>query len=228
MTRRTLPRGLLLLSVLALAPSVFARGVTPYLPLNLDPAMQNAVERVLILGDEPVLARPIPAALVQEALPKACRVDRPLCKRVQHYLRRYMHSNGVEFASISAGVTGGHSNITLPNAHGEKAQSAFQAAAAGYLQPNSHILLNLGGEVYQGRVTPTGTMLSLGFDWAQLDIGYRDHWWSPLTDSSMLISTEAPTMPSITLSNYQPLTRLGLQYEIFVAQMSQSSRIQLP
>ena len=228
MTRRTLPRGLLLLSLLALAPSVFARGVTPYLPLNLDPAMQNAVELVLILGDEPVLARPIPAALVQEALPKACRVDRPLCDRVRHYLRRYMHSNGVEFASVSVGVTGGHSNITLPNAHGEKAQSPFQIAAAGYVQPNSHILLNLGGDIYKGRVTPTGTMLSLGFDWAQLDIGYRDHWWSPLTDSSMLISTEAPTMPSITLSNYQPLTRLGLQYEIFVAQMSQSSRIQLP
>ena len=228
MTRRCLPRGLMLLTLLALSPTVFARGVTPYLPLNLDPAIQNAVERVLILGDEPVLSRPIPAALVLEALPKACRVDRPLCERVRHYLRRYMHSNGVEFASVSLGVTAGNSNITLPNQHGEKAQSAYQLAGAGYIQPNSHILLNLGAEVYQGRVTPTGTVLSLGFDWAQLDIGYRDHWWSPLTDSSMLISTEAPTMPSITLSNYQPLTRLGLEYEIFIAQMSQSSRIQLP
>src|ERR1700740_3546648 len=70
-------------------------------------------------------------------------------------------------------------------------------------------------------------MLSLGFDWAQLDVGYRDHWWSPMTDSSMLISTEAPTMPSITLSNYRPLTRLGLQYELFVARMSPSNDIEL-
>jgi len=35
-------------------------------------------------------------------------------------------------------------------------------------------------------------------------------------------------MPSITLSNYRPLTRLGLQYEAFVARMSESDRIELP
>lgn len=205
-----------------------ALGVSPYLPLNLDPDVETQVERVLILGDEPVMTRPIPAALVLDALPKACRIDRPLCERVRHYLDRYMHTTDVEFTSVSLADTSGSANIVLPNQHGEKAQSPYQVAAAAYLQPNSYMLLNVGGVAYQGRATPTGTMLSLGFDWAQLDIGWRDHWWSPMTDSSMLISTEAPTMPSITLSNYQPLTRLGLTYEAFVARMSESDRIELP
>src|SRR4029453_16775005 len=66
----------------------------------------------------------------------------------------------------------------------------------------------------------TGAFLSLGWEYAQLDVGYRDHWWSPMTDSSMLISTQARTMPGITLSNYTPLTKLGLQYEGFLAEMS--------
>jgi hypothetical protein len=48
-----------------------------------------------------------------------------------------------------------------------------------------------------------------------------------MADSSMLLSTEAPTMPSITLSNYQPLTRLGIHYEIFTARMSRSDKIEL-
>ena len=204
-----------------------ALGVSPYLPLNLDPDVESQVERVLILGDEPVMTRPIPAALVLEALPKACKVDRPLCESVQHYLDRYMKSSGVEFTSLSAAATSGSSKIVLPNQHGEKAQSPYEVAGAAYLQPNSYMLLNVGGVAYQGRATPTGTMLSLGFDWAQLDIGWRDHWWSPMTDSAMLISTEAPTMPSITLSNYRPLTRLGFQYETFLARMSESDRIQL-
>jgi Capsule assembly protein Wzi len=219
---------LLAASFMASQGVAHALGVTPYLPLNLDPDIETQVERVLILGDEPVMTRPIPAALVLEALPKACKVDRPLCKRVRHYLERYMHSTGVEFTSVSLAETSGSSNITLPNQHGEKAQSPYQVAAAAYIQPNSYMLLNVGGVAYQGRATPTGTMLSLGFDWAQLDIGWRDHWWSPLTDSSTLISTEAPTMPSITLSNYRPLTRLGLQYGLFVARMSESDRIELP
>jgi hypothetical protein len=204
-----------------------ALGVSPYLPLNLDPDVENQVERVLILGDEPVMSRPIPAALVLDALPKACKVDRPLCERVRHYLDRYMHTTDVEFTSVSAAATSGSSNIVLPNQHGEKAQSPYQVAGAAYIQPNSYMLLNVGGVASQGFATPTGTMLSLGFDWAQLDIGWRDHWWSPMTDSAMLISTEAPTMPSITLSNYRPLTRLGFQYEGFVARMSESDRIEL-
>ena len=219
---------LLAATCIASQGAAYALGVTPYLPLNLDPDVESQVERVLILGDEPVMVRPIPAALVLEALPKACKVDRPLCESVRRYLDRYMQGTGVEFTSLSAAVTSGSSNIVLPNQHGEKAQSPYQVAAAAYLQPNSYMLLNVGGVAYQGHATPTGTMLSLGFDWAQLDIGWRDHWWSPMTDSAMLISTEAPTMPSITLSNYRPLTRLGLQYEVFVARMSESDRIVLP
>jgi hypothetical protein len=35
-------------------------------------------------------------------------------------------------------------------------------------------------------------------------------------------------MPSVTLSNYRPLTRIGLQYEAFIARMSESDRIELP
>ncbi len=227
MIRRPLMWGLSLLGVMLLCGSALASGVSPYLPLNLDPAVQNAIDRVLILGDQPVLVRPIPAALVLRALPKACRVDRPLCERVRKYLRRYMRGTGVEFTSVTLAATGGKSNTTLPNQHGRRAQSPYQVSGAAYIQPNPYMLLNVGGVGYQGRFTPTGTMLSLGFDWAQLDIGWRDHWWSPLTDSSMLISTEAPTMPSITLSNTLPLTRLGLQYQVFVARMSEQRHIEL-
>jgi hypothetical protein len=68
-------------------------------------------------------------------------------------------------------------------------------------------------------------MLSIGTNWAQLDLGYRPHWMSPMTDSSMMISTEAPTMLSATLSNYEPLTRLGFQYEFFWGVMSRSDHI---
>jgi hypothetical protein len=202
-------------------------GVTPYLPLNLDPDVENAIERVMILGDVPVMSRPVRAARVLDALPKACEVDRQLCERVRRYLDRYMHDAGVEFVSLSAAVPIESSNIPLPNQHGTKAQSPFAISGAGYIQPNPYMLFSVGGEAHQGRATPTGTMLSLGFDWAQLDLGWRDHWWSPMTDSSMLISTEAPTMPGVTLSNSRPLTRLGIDYEVFAARMSESSRIQL-
>ena len=211
-----------------LSPGVLsARGVTPYLPLNLDPELEREVERVMVLGGKPVLTRPIPAAAVLDALPKACALDSVLCGRVRRSLKRYMQETGVEFLSAEAAATSG-AKVVMPNQHGQSEQSPWQLAGAGYIQPSDYLLVNIGGVGYDGRETPTGSFASLGFDWAQLDIGYRDHWWSPMTDSAMLISTEAPTMPSITLSNYRPLTRLGWQYEVFLARMSHTDKIVLP
>jgi hypothetical protein len=201
--------------------------VSPYLPLNLDPELEREVERVLILGDKPVMTRPIPAAAVLDALPKACAVDPVLCRRVRRALKVYMHDSALEFASIEGSAVNGDSKLVIPNLHGQTEQSQWQVAGAGYLQPSDYFLVNLGGVAYDGRQKPTGSFVSLGFEGAQLDVGFRDHWWSPMTDSAMLISTEAPTMPSVTLSNYAPLTRLGWHYEVFVARMSHTDKIEL-
>jgi hypothetical protein len=212
--------------MLAAAP-LHARGVSPYLPLNLDPELEREVERVLILGDKPVMTRPIPAAVVLDALPKACAVDPVLCRRVRRALKAYMHDSALEFASVEGSAVSGDSKLVIPNQFGQTEQSQWQVAFAGYLQPSDYFLVNLGGVAYDGRQKPTGSFVSVGWDWAQLDVGFRDHWWSPMTDSAMLISTEAPTMPSVTLSNYTPLTRLGWQYEFFVARMSYTDKIEL-
>jgi hypothetical protein len=87
------------------------------------------------------------------------------------------------------------------------------------------VLLDAGVVAYEGHTNFNGSMISLGFSFAQLDIGFRPHWFSPMTDSSLLMSTEAPTMPSVTLSNYAPLTAANLHYEFFLARMSNSNRI---
>src|SRR5690606_11037485 len=160
-----------------------------------------------------------------DALPTACERDRALCEEVRRYLDRYMNKYGVSHARVQGAIVSGDSTATLPNRHGEPVDSAWRVAASGYYQPNDYVILNVGGVAYDGQTTPTGSFLSLGFDFAQLDIGYRDHWLGPMRDSSSIISTEAPTMPSITLSNYEPISRLGLSYEVFAAEMSRQSDI---
>ncbi|MGE0521002.1 MAG: capsule assembly Wzi family protein, partial [Candidatus Binatia bacterium] len=206
-----------------------ARGVSPYLPLDLEPEMERQIEQVLTLADKPFLTRPIAAAVVWDALPAACARDQALCRSVERYLTRYMHRAGVAEASISGAPTSGTSR-TVPNRHGLLTDSGWEASARVYWQPFDHALLTLGGVayeggIYDGDVTPTGSLLSLGWHFAQLDMGFRDHWLSPFTDSAMLLATEAPTMPSVTISNHVPLTRFGIHYEVFAAQMSESDNI---
>src|SRR5580693_3004228 len=99
----SLKKGFLAAVPLAVLHAVaHAKGVTPYLPLNLDPEIERQIERVLVLGDKPVMSRPIPAARVLDALPKACKVDAVLCENVRKYLKRYMRGAGLEFGSVGA------------------------------------------------------------------------------------------------------------------------------
>ena len=208
--------------VLAASAQVAAAGgVSGYLPLNLEPEMERQIERVLILADEPILKRPFAVALVEDALPQACMIDKPLCTKVKRYLQRYSRDYAVTHASATGAIAHDRDAGVVPNAHGLPVKSDWELSAQVFVQPNDYVLLSGGAIAYKGRSEPTGSMLSLGFNWAQLDIGYRDHWWSPATDSSMLASTEAPSTPSVTLSNYEPLTRLGFQYEFFLTRLSQ-------
>jgi hypothetical protein len=207
--------------------SALGAGVSSYLPLNLEPEMERQIERVLILADEPILKRPFAVALVEDALPQACKIDKPLCTKVKRYLERYSRDYALTHASAAGAITHG-ADVIVPNEYGLPSRSDWDVSVQGYVQPSDYLLLNGGAVSYEGHTDATGTMLSLGFNWAQLDVGYRPHWLSPLTDSSMLISTEAPTMPSVTLSNYEPLTRLGFQYEFFVEKMNQSGGDSVP
>jgi hypothetical protein len=212
--------GTLLFAALVWFPGIVtARGVSPYLPLNMSPEIERQIEQVLIFAGQPVVRRPIPAAMVLDALPAACEVDEVLCGRVRRYLSAYMGRYAVTHVSAEA-AGAEHSGRTLPNSRGMSAQDAWTASIVAHFQPSDYVLLQLGGVAYPDEATASGSVLSLGYEYAQLDVGFREHWWSPMTDSSMLIGTQAPPMLGVTLSNYTPITKLGFRYEAFMARMS--------
>ncbi len=217
-----------------------ASGTSPYLPLNLSPDIERKVEQVLILGDQAVQTRPIPVSRILTALPKACRRDEKLCEQVRRYLDRYFRTVAVTHAAGEVAASGGsssqcHQTCTpgsatqqLPNAYGERIDSPWDASVEASYRPFDHLLFSAGGLGYGGpggRFNPEGTMVSTGDQYLQFDAGYRAQWLSPMTDSSMLISTEAPTMPSLTVSSQMPFTPLGLEYQFSVARMSYQDQI---
>src|SRR5258707_9536908 len=98
-----------------IANSALAGGVSAYLPLNLEPEMERQIERVLILADEPILKRPFAVQLVLDALPQACKVDKPLCTKVKRYLQRYSRDYAVTHASATGSITHGNDGGVVPN-----------------------------------------------------------------------------------------------------------------
>ena len=87
-----------------LATTAHARGVSPYLPVNLAPEIERKIERVLILAGQPMLKRPIAAAAVLDALPRACERDAALCADVRRYLTSLTRTTGISYASFTAGA----------------------------------------------------------------------------------------------------------------------------
>jgi len=216
--------------MLSFACAVRAGDVSGYLPLNLEPRLEADVIRMLTLADQPVVRRPIALAAITAALPEACQVDEALCLRVQRGLAPWLGRAALGMASFEAAVataakTADSAPLSLPNERGEPLDSHWQVAAAAYAQLGDHIRVNAGGVAYRGRVTPTGSYISVGNGRAQIDVGYRDRWWSPMQDTAMLVSTEAPTIASVTVSNPVPLTWARFSYEAFVGRLSRSDRI---
>src|SRR6266403_2258714 len=103
--------------LLVVHTAAIARGVTPYLPLNLEPEIESQIERVLILAGKPVMRRPIAAATAEDALPQACKIDQILCEQVARYLARFTHTSDLTHLSVEGAATHG-ANDALPNRHG--------------------------------------------------------------------------------------------------------------
>ncbi len=202
-----------------------ARGVSPYLPLNLSPEIERQIERVLILADR------------ADHLAADCGRDRAgrIAGRVPHRsgalrarapLPRRLHAQGRAGARERRGCRRRRRGdpVAEPARCAQRQRMAGERAGILATERLRH-RQSRRRRPTRTRPSPTGSMLSVGFDFAQLDIGYRDHWFSPFTDSAMIISTEARTLPSVTLSNYRPLDALRLRYEVFLAEMEHSDRI---
>ncbi len=200
-------------------------GATAYLPLSLAPELEARIERLLALAGVPVMTRPIRVATVVDALSTGCPGNRSLCRQVRRDLAPYLTPAALTGVGVEVAATQSN-KLTQPEQHGAPMDSPWQAYASALARFGDHSLVSLGAVGNSDRVTPTGTIASLGWDGAQFDVGYRDHWWSPFRLGSMLVGTEAATMPSVTVSSVEPLTVARLRYELFMGQMSYSNRIE--
>lgn len=202
-----------------------------YLPIQLAPEIEARIERLFVIARVPIIKRPIPVKHVHLALERAAEKDPVLVETIRLYLKRFENRAGLTHVSLSTAASNGVAQI-MPNTRGIDTESRYIASATAHWAVNDFLALNAGGVIGERAdgskdEVAEGTFISLGWDWLQADIGYRSHWWGPFQESDMLLSTQAPAMLGVTLSNIRPikLFHLNMSYEIFLAQMSESDQI---
>jgi len=209
--------------------SASAQATELYLPLNLDTLAESNIEQLFVLADTPLVKRPYTVSKVEAAVDKVKDRHPALAKSIQTYLQRFKQNINVSHATLSLS-TNDEANHTYANDRGESTNSNYHLRVNGFAKVNDSIILNVGGRYSSdanrdNNAILDGTFFSVAKYNVQLDLGYREHSFSPFQFGNMLASTNAPSLPSITVSNPDTYAFLGFSYELFWGQLSESDSI---
>ncbi|MEW6982395.1 capsule assembly Wzi family protein [Colwelliaceae bacterium 6471] len=213
------------LSVVLFSFASNANGVSPYLPLKLDNLVELEIERLVSIAQLPSLKKPYHIVTVVNYLQKVKHSHPKLYNRLNDYIKRYKKQSSLTHFSAEVG----HSfskNKTIPNGRGFEFDDVFQGSVSSFYQFNKYVIFNAGGSFSSNNgVVPHNSYLSFGTDYFQFDVGYREHWLSPMQESAALLSTNAEPIASITLSNVKPITDFNINYEMSFGLLSKMDGI---
>ena len=214
-----------LLNLCVINVASFAKGPSPYLPLQVDPLIELELNRLATLAKLPLLTKPYHAATINRYLKKIADSHPTLHTRITTYLSRYKKKAALTHATVKLSYADTE-NIAIPNQRGQMADANYQASFSGFWQVNKYLILNGGGSYFEGGdLLKTNTFISFGLDVLQVDIGYREHWLSPFQESAVLLSTQAKAPLSVTISNPTLLTDFNIKYEFSVGLLDKQDGI---
>ena len=214
-----------LLIALALSTNALAKGgVSPYLPLNQAPELEHNVERLLAVSKNThIMSKPYKAHDIYNVLQTIRHSYPELYQTLSYQISPYIQSDAGTFAKAT--LAAGTKNKTLPNQRGQTTKTNLIVEGGAYANFGRYFGVSVAGIANEDEILPTQSFIYLGNKYAQLDIGYREHWYSPFNDSAMLLSTHAKTTPSITISNVEPITSFNIRYDMFISKMTEQRGI---
>lgn len=212
---------------ISMVPLAYSGTVSPYLPINVSPLLENEVNRLATVSGMTSLSKPYSVARILAAMEKIKGSHPKLYARLKKGLKPYTQTYGITQLSAASSVS--KDTHTVANQRGKYTNSHINVSLRSQAKVTNWLGVLVGGEYTHYRegdknteFQATGSMIALGTDWAQIDIGYKDIWLSPFKGSAQLLSTQAQTLPSISISNNLTLDIYGVKwnYHLFLAQMS--------
>ena len=203
---------------LMFSSQVLASGVSPYLPLKQNPQLEQLVEKLLVVGDNAhMMSKPYKTTEVLRVLKSIEHSYPSLYQKLFNELALYKQTDAMTYAKAT--VAYGNESKSIPNQRGQKVDTYLKLEAGGFANFGKYFGVSVAGIANEDNLLPTQSFVYFGNEYAQVDIGYREHWYSPLNDSAMILSTNAKTLPSISISNVKPITDFDIRYDLFYMKM---------
>jgi hypothetical protein len=194
---------------------------TAYLPMGADNYLQNQVDHLFLLTSGNPMKKPYSIASIDRALNQIENTHPSLYQTVNNRLEPYRVNDSMSRAGLVARVSLDQ-EMPIANQRGLSSEEYLQAFAEGSWRPNDYTVVQAGVEYRAdaGSLVPYNTFVGFSKGNLQLDLGYREHWYSPFSFSSQLISNNAEMGPSITLSTVSPIERFWqANFELFYTRL---------
>ncbi|TKB46456.1 capsule assembly Wzi family protein [Ferrimonas sediminicola] len=222
--------------LLAVALAIGATGsfsvlaATPFISLQ-DDYLNQRIEQLVVMADMPVAKKPYNVKQVRNYV-ESIKLKAPglyfeIDRGLKKYERQSWTINRAE-VSVAAASEPDRTQI-MPNARGESVGSSYRVSGSASYQPMEYAVFSVGGLAYDGDsddLLPIDSYMALGWDSFQVDIGFREQWLSPFSDSAMMLSTNA--RPSFRVGISNPIAFEGLwnlHYEVAFTRLEEYKNI---
>jgi len=210
------PAFLLLLSVVTFASP------TTYLPIGSDSHLELQIDRLFVLTRGTPIRKPYAIKEIELALDKIKQARPELYQSISQQLGRYHGKSKISRLGLTARHSSG-TDAPLANQRGLISDEYAQGLVEAVWRPSDNALVQVGLDyrVNAGDLMPYNTFVAFSAGNLQLDLGYREHWYSPFKHSSQLISTNAQMGPSVTLSTVMPIESWwNISFDLFYTRLN--------
>ena len=178
---------------------------TAYLPIGMDAQLDHQLDTLFALTSGTPMAKPYRLTEVEAALRKLQATEPTLVSAIRAKIKPYQGTDNITRVGVKLRVDADKS-VKLANQRGVSSDEWGQAFFEGIWRPNDYMLMQIGADyrAKQNKLTNYNSFISFAGDDLQLNIGYKEHWFSPFKQSAQIISTNARTSPSISLGMVAP------------------------
>ncbi|QPL43428.1 hypothetical protein IT970_02890 [Pseudoalteromonas sp. A41-2] len=193
------------ISVLLSCSSPLLATPTAYLPIGMDAQLDHQLDTLFALTSGTPMTKPYRLAEVEYALNELENKAPSLAAAIRAKIKPYQREDAITRVGLKFQVDG-DTTKKIANQRGLSSDEWGQGFFEGIWRANDYTLVQVGVDyrAKQNKFVNYNTFVSFAGDDLQLNVGYKEHWFSPFKHSAQIISTNAKTAPSISLGMVQP------------------------
>ncbi|MBQ4847423.1 capsule assembly Wzi family protein [Pseudoalteromonas sp. MMG005] len=193
---------------------------TAYLPIGKDVILEYQIDQMFALTHGTPMAKPYRLSEIHSALRKLYSLDRALYNAIQKRLKPYSSKDDITRQGVKLRIDSGE-EVKLANERSNVSSEYGELSLEGIWRGSESSLLQVGIDyrVEAGDLIPYNTFYALGGETFQLNLGYKEHWFSPFKSFAQVYSNNAKPLPSVSIGLIAPLKNWwNFDFELFYAE----------